>query len=224
MQEEMRLQDYIRISFVNVWKNKFLIVAVTLLFLLIGILYASWQTVTNTYYAKATVYTIYGDTKQESSAVSEALTGYSDIVTSKKICERAEALIGDANINANMIRNMISASYNKSATVMTIAAYSDNRAVAVKVANAVAEAFVIEVQSITGSDRIQMLDRAEDVRMSSNGLEGMIKTIMMAGIAGFAISILVIVAIVIFSNKIKSVEQCLDEDEGEILGMIPFVD
>ena len=123
-----------------------------------------------------------------------------------------------------MIRNMISASYNKSATVMTIAAYSDNRAVAVKVANAVAEAFVIEVQSITGSDRIQMLDRAEDVRMSSNGLEGMIKTIMMAGIAGFAISILVIVAIVIFSNKIKSVEQCLDEDEGEILGIIPFIE
>ena len=224
MQEEMRLQDYIRISFVNIWKNKFLIAAVTLLFLLIGILYASWQTVTNTYYAKATVYTIYGDTKQEASAVSEALTGYSDIVTSKKICVRAEALIGDANINANMIRNMISASYNKSATVMTIAAYSDNRAVAVKVANAVAEAFVIEIQSITGSDRIQMLDRAEDVRMSSNGLEGMIKTILLAGIAGFAISILVIVAIVIFSNKIKSVEQCLDEGEGEILGMIPFIE
>ena len=69
-----------------------------------------------------------------------------------------------------------------------------------------------------------MLDRAEDVRMSSNGLEGMIKTILLAGIAGFAISILVIVAIVIFSNKIKSVEQCLDEGEGEILGMIPFIE
>lgn len=224
MQEEMRLQDYVRISFVNIWKNKFLIAAVTLLFLLVGILYASWQTVTNTYYAKATVYTIYGDTKQEASTVSEALTGYSDIVTSRKICERAEALIGDANINANMIRNMISASYNKSATVMTIAAYSENPSVAIKVANAVADAFVIEIQSITGSDRIQMLDKAEDVRMSSNGLEGMVKTILMAGIAGFAISILVIIAGVIFSNKIKSVEQCLEESGEEILGIIPFIE
>lgn len=224
MQEEMRLQDYIRISFVNIWKNKFLIAAVTLLFLLIGILYSSWQTVTNTYYAKATVYTIYGDSKQDASTVSEALTGYSDIVTSKKICERAEALIGDANINANMIRSMISASYNSSATVMTIAAFSDNPGTAIKVANAVAEAFVIEIQSITGSDKIQMLDKAEDVRMSSNGLTGMIKTILMAGIAGFAIGILATVVNVIFSNKIKSVEQCVDESEEEVLGIIPFVE
>ncbi len=220
----MKLQDYVRISFVNIWKNKFLIVAVTLMFLLIGILVSSWQTITNTYYARATVYTIFGATTQETAIVSDALTGYSDIVTSRKVCERAEAIIGDASINANLIKSMISSSYNKSATVMTISAYSNNPSMAVKVANAVAEAFVIEVQSITGSDRIQMLDEAKDVRMSSNGLEGMIKTVLLAGIAGFAISIIIIIAGVIFSNKIKCVEQCFDENEDEILGIIPFVE
>ena len=68
-----------------------------------------------------------------------------------------------------------------------------------------------------------MLDEADDVRLSSNGLVGMINTILVFGIAGFAISIVVVAAGVIFSNKIKTVEQCLDEDE-EILGIIPFIE
>ena len=55
-------------------------------------------------------------------------------------------------------------------------------------------------------------------------LTGVIKTIIMFGIAGFAISVAIAVAGVIFSNKIKSVEQCLDEDEEEILGIIPFIE
>lgn len=224
MQEEMKLQDYIRISASQIWKNKYLVAAITLLFLLIGILYASWQNVTNTYYAKATVYTVYGATTQEISMATSALSGYSDIIQSKKVCERAESIIGEANITADYIRNSINTSYNKTSTVMTIAAYSDQPAAAVKIANAVAEAFITEIQSITGDNKIQMLDEAEDVRLSSNGLQGMIKTIIMFGVAGMAISIVVIVGGVIFSNKIKSVEQCLDEDEEEILGIIPYVE
>lgn len=220
----MKLQDYVRISVVNVWKNRYLIAAVTLLFFLIGILLSSWQTITNTYYASTTVYTVLGANTQETAIISDALTGYSDIVKSRKVCERAEAILGDAGINANLIKSMISSSYNKSATVMTISAYSSNPVVAVKVANAVAEAFVIEIQSITGSDRIQLLDEAKDVRMSSNGLEGMIKTVILSGVAGFAVSIIIIIAGVIFSNKIKCVEQCFEEDEDEILGVIPYVE
>lgn len=223
MQEEMKLQDYVRISIINIWKNKFLIATITLLFLLLGILVSSWQVNTNIYYANATVYTVFG-TIQEIEVATDALTGYADIVRSRKVCERAEAIIGDSSINANLIRSMITSSYNKSSTVMTVSAYSANSEIAIKVANAVAEAFVIEIQSMTGSDRIQMLDEAVDARMSNNGLMGMIKTVMLAGVAGFTISIIIIIAGVIFSNKIKCVEQCFEENEDEILGVIPFIE
>ena len=224
MQEEMKLQDYIRISVSQIWKNKFQIAVITLLFLLIGILYASWENMTNMYYAKATVYTVYGTTTQETSYASAALSGYSDVIKSKKVCQRAESIIGEADITADYIRNVIATSYNKSSTVMTITAYSEQPLVALKIANAVAESFVIEIQSITGNDMIQMLDEADDVRLASNGLMGMLKTILLSGIVGFAISIIITVAGVIFSNKIKSVEQCLDENEDEILGIIPFIE
>ena len=215
MQEEMKLQDYIRVSFVQIWKNKFLIALVTLLFFLVGILYSSWQNVNNTYYAEATIYTVYGATTQEITIATSALSGYSDIIQSKKVCERAEAMIGEAGITADYIRNVIQTSYNKSSTIMTIAAFSDNPMVALKIANAVAQAFVMEIQSITGDNKIQMLDEADEVHLSSNGLKGMVKTIILFAMAGVAISIMIIVGAIIFSNKIKSVEQCLEEDEED---------
>lgn len=224
MQEEMKLQDYVRLSCQRIWKNKILIVAITLLTLLIGILMASWQTVTNMYYAKSTVYTVYSGTAQENSAITSALVGYSDVVKSKKVCERAEAIIGDASITANQIQRMINISYNSSSTVMTITIYSNSPSVALRVANAVAEAFVIEIQSLTDSDKIQVLDVADSVSLASNGMQGLLQSIILYGVAGFALSILVIIATVIFSNKIRSVDQCLDEGEEDILGMIPYIE
>lgn len=224
MQEEMKLQDYVRLSWRSIWKNKILIAAITLLALLIGILVASWQTVTNTYCAKSTVYTVYSNSLQENNAIASALVGYSDVVKSKKVCERAEAIIGDASITANSIQRMINISYNSSSTVMTITIYSNSPSVALRVANAVAEAFVIEIQSLTDSDKIQVLDVADSVSLASNGMQGLLQSIILYGVAGFALSILVIVATVIFSNKIRSVDQCLDEGEEDILGMIPYIE
>lgn len=224
MQEEMKLQDYARLSIMNIWKNKILIAAITLLTLLIGILFASWQTVTNTYCAKSTVYTVYSGSAQESTAMTTAFVGYSDVVKSKKVCERAEAIIGDAAITASGIQRMINVSFNSTSTVMTIMAYSNSPSTALRVANAVAEAFVIEIQAMTDSDKIQVLDSADSVSLTSNGMKGLLKTVAMYGAAGFFLSILVIVAGVIFSNKVRSVDQCLDEGESEILGIIPYID
>lgn len=220
----MKLQDYVRLSAAGIWKNKLLIASITLLTLLVGILQASWQTVTNTYRAQATVYTVYSGTTQESAAITSALVGYSDVVTSKKVCERAEAIIGDSSVTASQIQRMISVSYNNASTVMTITSFSNSPSAALKVANAVAEAFVTEIQALTGSDKIQVLDEADNVSLTSNGMQGLLSTVIMYGVAGFAISILVIVMRVIFSTKVRSVEQCLDEGESEILGIIPYIE
>lgn len=223
MQEEMKLQDYIRISCERIWKNKFLIAATTLIFMMIGILYASWQSITNTYYAKSTICTITGATAEENSVVTDALAGYSDVAKSTKVCKRAESIVGNPNITAGVIKEMISVSSNKTGTILTVTAYSESPSAAISVANAAAEAFVAEIQSITDSDKIQILDNAEDVRMSSNGLKGMLTTVIMAGVIGLALSIVLSISGLFFSSKIKGVEQCLDEGE-EVLGIIPFID
>ena len=224
MQDEMKLQDYVRISWVHIWKNKVMIFAVTLLFLFIGMLFASLNPGQNVYSAKASVYTIAGSSTQETTVTSSALRGYADILRSQKVCDRAEAIIGDANINATMIKRMISASYNSSSTVMTISASSTNPEVAVKVANGMAQAFVIEIQSIVESDKIQILDESNGAELSSRGIDSMINTVFMSTAAGLFLCIAVIVGNVLFSNKIKSVEQCLDADETDILGIIPFTE
>lgn len=223
MQEELKLHEYVRIFLRDIFKNKFIIAAVTLLFLLVGVLYVSWQTVTNTYNAKTTIYTAYGTTTQETAMAASAMTGYSDIITSRKVLERAEAIIGDPKISASSIKKMISTSFNKSSTVMTVTAASHNPSVSIRASNAVAEAFVAEMQMITDSDRIQVLDRAEDVRISNNGFTGLVKTVVGFGLAGMVLTIAVIVISVLFSNKIMTVEQCMDIEEDDVLGIIPFV-
>lgn len=224
MQDEMRLQDYLRISWVEIWKNKAMIFAVSLLFFLVGVLFASLNPERNMYSAKASVYTIAGSNTQETTVTSSALRGYSDILKSKKVCDRAESIIGDASINANMIKRMISASYNNSSTVMTIYARAENPEIAEKIANGAAQAFVIEIQSIVESDKIQILDKANGSEISVRGIDSMIKTVVIFGLAGICLCIAIIILGVLLSNKIKTVEQCLDEDEGEILGMIPFAE
>ena len=76
---------------------------------------------------------------------------------------------------------------------------------------------------ITDSDRIQVLDRAEDVRISNNGFTGLVKTVVGFGLAGMVLTMAVIVISVLFSNKIMTVEQCMDIEEDDVLGIIPFV-
>lgn len=224
MQYEMKLQDYARIAWINIWKNRVMIFAVTLLFFFAGTLFASLNPNKNIYSARASVYTAAGSSTQETTVTSGALRGYADVLKSRKVCERAESIIGDPNLNANMIRNMISVSYNNSSTVMTIVARSADRDMAVKAANGAAQAFVIEIQSIVESDKIQILDVAGSASLSSRGIDALIKTMVVSAFAGFVLCIAAVVAGVLFSNKIKSVEQCLDGDENEVLGMIPFIE
>lgn len=226
MQEEMRIQDYIRLSWRNICKNLRLIAWVAILFLLIGTLVASLGSVENEYTAKTTVYIVTSSANKDVSAAAAtatAISGYSEIVKSNKVCERAASIISDASVDAKVIKNIVSASFNKSSTIMTVSAKSGNPQIAKLVANAVAESFVEEVHMTLGSDMIRVLDKANEVSLSNDGIKGFVSTVAMAGIAGIAGCVALIVVFTVFSNKISCVEQCLDEEDSEVLGIIPFI-
>lgn len=201
-----------------IWKDKVLIFAVTLLFLFSGIFYASFNPKNNVYSARASVYvSSYG------AGDAGALGSYSEILASGKVCKRAESLIGAAGISAEKIRGMIGASLNEASTVMEITARSENPETAARVADGAAEAFVTEVQSITGSDAIRILDTAGVPELDSRGIDALIVTAASSAIFGFFICVAAVFAGVLFSDKIKSVEQCLDAGE-DALGIIPYVE
>ena len=224
MKDEIHLMDLVRLSVQSIWRNKIIIAIISVIFLIIGILYASTQPVMNCYYASATIYSAIYGSYQESVTVSNAIDEYSGVLSSAKVCQRAEALIGDSNITATDIQRMISSKVNSTSTIMTVSTYSDNPETSVKVANAVAEAFVIEIQGITGSDAIQILDESQTAYLSSNGYSDLVKRVFTITIAGFVLGCVFFVGREILTDKIKTVDQCMGAMGDELLGVMPLIE
>lgn len=223
MGEEIQLEDF-KLSIYALWEKKLLILAMTILTFLLGLLLTYDTKPINTYQASTTVYSVaYGKTK-ESLNSSIALVSYADIVTSTRVCERAALLINETvEIDAASIQNMIGV-YALSDSVIAISAISTNPQLSILVTNAVAEAFVREVTSITANDTIQILDSAEYCTLSGNGHRDLLIKRAFFAVLGFVISCAWIVISELTSNRVKSIVQCIDQDENEILGIIPFTE
>ena len=221
MNNEITIVDF-KLSILALWKKKAFIIAVTLLTTLMGLLYTYNQVPINTYHAKATVYSAVYGSYQESITGSTAILTYADIVTSNKVCERAASILADATITSANISSMINASVNSDSAIMGIYAYSINPELAIRVVNAVAEAFVIEIQRITGSDAIQVLDSANTYYLYSSGTKDLFMKRALFVAFGLILSCGIVMLRELFSGKVKSIEQCKGEGDT-IIGIIPHI-
>lgn len=172
----------------------------------------------------ATVYSASVGSYTDSLEGIKALRDYSDIITSYKVSNRAALILGDDSLNGEDINSMISYSLSENSTVYYIYASSVDNYEAVRVANAVAEAFVIEIRNITGDENVQILDEAVDSSLTFNGRSNQIKNILLITIVGVFLAMVIIVAISFFSTKIVTVKECSDNGELKVLGVIPDFD
>ncbi|WP_455714728.1 YveK family protein [Anaerosporobacter sp.] len=223
MGDEIQLED-IKLSIFALWEKKLLIIAMTILTFLVGLFLTYDTQPINTYQASTTVYSVaYGKTK-ESLNSSIALISYADIVTSTRVCERAALLISETvDVDASSIQSMIGVRA-VSDSVIEIGAVSTNPQLSILVTNAVAEAFVREITSITSNDTIQILDSAEYGILSGDGHKDLLKKRILFGMIGFVLSCGWIIISELTSNRVKSIVQCIDQDENEILGIIPYTE
>lgn len=220
MNDEIRFEDF-KLAFISIWKKKFLIILISLITFLVGIIFTITADSTNTYSAMSSVYgAIYGSYEESSDATS-AMLSYADVLTTKKVCERAESILGNANITANDIQSMISSQYSSDSIILKIWANADDPETAINVANAVGEAFVIEMKNILGSDAVQMLDYADKYYIAKNGVKSLWMLRIVFGLVGLAGSCIVLFAMELFSDKLKSVEQCVFDEEDVVLAILP---
>lgn len=173
------------------------------------------------YNASATVYSVVNGSYKLSVEGTNAMKDYSEIITTLKVCERAALLLGDDTIDGHYIMGSISPFYTKDSAILTISAMDSNPELAVKIANAVANAFVIEMQAITGSNDIQLLDEAYTYYPYQAGdTSVMTKRLLFA-----AVGILIVCAYIalneIFTSKLKTIRECTLGGEIELLGVIP---
>ena len=176
------------------------------------------------YVAFANVYSASLGSYTDSVEGVSALRTYSDIITSRKVANRAAMMIGDDKITGEDIQPMISYSFSESSTVYYIYAESTDPNITITVANAVANAFVTELNNIIGEEHAQILDEAYEYKMSYDGREEQLKGIIYITLAGFILSVLFVVGYSFFSSKVVSVNDVTLNGEIEILGVIPNFD
>ena len=208
-----------------------LIIGTTIAFGVIGVLVAVFYLESeNVYDAKASVYSIAYGSYSESAEGINTIRTYSEIVKSLKVAERAALLLGDDALDKFTIYDMIEEEKpqanadgysQEESSIINIHAYSTNKEDAIRVANAVANAYVMEVTSVTMTDSVQVLDEAYSCEIEYDALAQQVLYIIIFLFFGFAFSCCVIVCREIFSTKILSLKQGSLYGELEIMGVIP---
>lgn len=220
MKREIQFEDF-RLALLAVWRNKTLILFVTLAGLFAGLLYTSIKTESSLYMAGSSVYCAsynISSTTKIASYDTSLVINYTDVIKSRKVCEYAASLISEMNLSADDIQNMITLKASTTSYVISIYAYSSNSEVSIKVANAVAEAFVSEMSNITENESVHILDVADTVSQVQNSTTNLLRLIFTGGAFVLALGTIVIKSLL--SDKICSITQCV-EDEDEILGIVP---
>lgn len=176
-----------------------------------------YDTVTK-YYANATVYSsAYGSYAATAEGV-KAMQLYAELVTSNKIAERAVSILGDNSLDVDKVRSMVYANAPEDSTILLIGANGTDPYKTIAVANAAAEAFIIEAQNITGGQGVQILDKADTAKVIPNPIK---RNCVIAFLAGAFFVCGLIALGEIFSNRIYHVEDASLDGEIEILGIIP---
>ncbi len=170
------------------------------------------------YSATASVYSAASGSYTETAQGLQAMQLYSEVIDSYKLAERAASIVNDTKVTANMVRSISSTTYKQDSPVIYISAKSTDPTIVIPVANALAQSLVIEAQSMTGSQAIQILDQASTIGMIGRGVK---RYVAIAFLAGIFLTAGVISVIEIFSDRVYRVDDAELDGKLEVIGIIP---
>lgn len=183
------------------------------------------------YSATSSVYVMSAESYSQTQVGITAMNAYSDIATSMKVCERAALLMGVENVTGEKImeattvstgeESVASAYVQKNSTVMTVTCQSNNPVEAMEMAQAVAEAFVMEMENITGTDAVRMLDKPYAYKVAYDATQNQWMIRIVAFLFGGVFAAAIIVLAEIFDTKARTIRECTMKDELPIIGVIP---
>ena len=216
------------------WSKKLLILLITLLFAVIGISLTIEER-EDKYKATTTLYSVASGSYSESKTGISAMNDYVDVATSHKVCQRAAYMLGRPDIDASTVMKSIKVVENESSSsasssaarlandsaIIIITAVTNDANVSMQMADAVAEAFVMEMENIIGTASVQILDEAYDYEVASYGNAERWKTRVLATAFGFIISCCMIVFFEIFDGYIRTIREGSIRGELPIIGVIP---
>lgn len=212
----------------SLWEHIRLILAVTAFSLLAGAI-LSWFALEreNVYEAVSSVYINADGTAYETAESSQMLVAYIDVIKSLKVAERASILLGNEGMNKYEISEMVNVDYQNNdyatfkSTVIRIRVSSKDSTAAINVANAVAQAFSLEMASITGKNDVQVLDEANGVVKVYNAKKQLLLVTGLITVGGCILICAMIVLYEIFSFRLNTIKDGTLYGQLDIIGVIP---
>lgn len=212
----------------SLWEHIRLILVVTAFSLLAGAI-LSWFTLEreNIYEAVSSVYINADGTAYETAESSQMLVAYIDVIKSLKVAERASILLGNEGMNKYEISEMVNVDYQNNdyatfkSTVIRIRVSSKDSTAAVNVANAVAQAFSLEMASITGKNDVQVLDEANGAIKIYNAKKQLVLVTGLITVGGCILICAMIVLYEIFSFRLNTIKDGTLYGQLDIIGVIP---
>lgn len=215
----MEMNVNIKRCFYELWKKREIIVMIVFFSILLGIYMMLNMEEVGNYTATSSIYSVVYGSYDETVTEQTNLAEFSAIVGSSNVAKRAAAMLDNVNITEEYIKSMFS--INSSGNILYVNTYSYDKELAVDVANAVAEAFVIEYKNLTSEENIQVFEKAQEaVRYGGDNTNKKMTLIIYTGV-GFFLVCVIIVLRVIFSAKIQDFTECDFDGEVEILSVIP---
>lgn len=217
-------------------QKKFLILTITVLFAIIGFA-VTLEERPDEYSATATVYSVSSGSYSESKTGISAMNDYVDVATSHKVCQRAAYMLGRKGIDAEQVMKSIevvesekssgsssssaAAALKNDSAIIIITAKTNDADVSMEMADAVAEAFVLEMEDIIGTDSVQILDEAYDYKVASYGNIERWKIRIMAMAFGFVMTCCMIIFFEIFDVYTRTVREASIRGQLPVIGVIP---
>lgn len=183
------------------------------------------------YAASSSVYVMSPESYSLTQMGITAMNAYVDIATSMKVCDRAALLMGAADVTGEEIKKATSVSTGKedlvssyiqqNTTVLTISCQSNNPVEVMEMSQAVAEAFVIEMENITGTDAVRLLDKPYTYETAYDATQHQWMIRIIAFLFGGVFAAAIIVFGEIFDTKARTIRECTMGDELPVIGVIP---
>lgn len=233
--KELELADYdllenIKTAFYRLWKLKSAVIIMTLIGLLTSFIFINFIGVKTNYEATSTIFSAAYGSLSDSSVGVTVMNTYSALLNSNRVCEKAAAELNNAAYTADVLKTMVEEEeiYISGANTnsryygykIDLVAVAESPSDAIGIANAMADAFVMEINDIAGGGTLQVMDEARDVE-ESKSISVVLVALIFSGIT-FVFSALIIFAKEFFSEKVYTIPQC-EQDEDLILGLIPNV-
>ncbi len=209
------------------------ILLITLLFFLAGF-GLTMNVGQDRYSSSATVYASADGSYADAANAVTAMNAYLNVASSYKICQRAALIIGRADVTAEDVQaatsvgtsaknssTSISNFMNSSATIITFYSTAANPELAMEMADAMAQSYVLEMAEILDKESVKVLDNAYTYDVSYNAqVEAWKNRIMFAGL-GFIMACLIVVLCEIFDSKVRTVREATIRGDILVIGIIP---